>query len=73
LTSSLLLTLVLVPVVYYQFDILRDKIPALFRKPLDVFRRRKKSVASEIGPVLVPVLEPANGEGLTEARRTNGS
>ncbi|HTY37411.1 MAG TPA: efflux RND transporter permease subunit [Bacteroidota bacterium] len=48
LTSSLFLTLVVVPVVYMKVDEWKEKIPAFFSKPSDIvarFRRKERSVA----------------------------
>jgi HAE1 family hydrophobic/amphiphilic exporter-1 len=42
LTSSLLLTLVVVPVVYMKIDEWKEKIPAFFSKPSDLFNRFRK-------------------------------
>ncbi|MGA7161760.1 MAG: efflux RND transporter permease subunit, partial [Bacteroidota bacterium] len=54
LTSSLLLTLVIVPVVYMKVDEWKEKIPAFFGKPSDLIirfgKRRVESV--EIAPSL---------------------
>jgi HAE1 family hydrophobic/amphiphilic exporter-1 len=40
LTSSLFLTLIVVPVVYMKVDEWKEKIPAFFRKPSALFKRR---------------------------------
>jgi hydrophobic/amphiphilic exporter-1 (mainly G- bacteria), HAE1 family len=42
LTSSLLLTLVVVPVVYMKVDEWKENIPAFFSKPSDIFKRFRK-------------------------------
>jgi HAE1 family hydrophobic/amphiphilic exporter-1 len=42
LTSSLLLTLVVVPVVYMKADEWKERIPAFFNKPSDLFKRFRK-------------------------------
>jgi HAE1 family hydrophobic/amphiphilic exporter-1 len=42
LTSSLFLTLVVVPVVYMKVDEWKDSIPAFFSKPSELFRRFRK-------------------------------
>lgn len=42
LTSSLLLTLVVVPVVYMKADEWKEKIPAFFNRPSDLFKRFRK-------------------------------
>jgi hydrophobic/amphiphilic exporter-1 (mainly G- bacteria), HAE1 family len=42
LTSSLLLTLVVVPVVYMKVDEWKEKIPAFFSKPSDILNRFRK-------------------------------
>ena len=39
LTSSLLLTLVIVPVVYMKLDEWKERIPAFFGRPSDIFKR----------------------------------
>jgi len=41
LTSSLFLTLVVVPVVYMKVDGWKETVPAFFRKPSEIFRRTK--------------------------------
>ncbi len=46
LTSSLLLTLVVVPVVYMKVDEWKEKIPAFFSKPSDLFKRFRKDEPS---------------------------
>jgi HAE1 family hydrophobic/amphiphilic exporter-1 len=43
LTSSLFLTLIVVPVVYMKVDEWKQKIPAFFKKPSSMFKKRKKS------------------------------
>jgi HAE1 family hydrophobic/amphiphilic exporter-1 len=43
LTSSLFLTLIVVPVVYMKVDEWKDKIPGFFKKPSSVFKKRKRS------------------------------
>jgi HAE1 family hydrophobic/amphiphilic exporter-1 len=48
LTSSMMLTLIVVPIVYLAVSTLADKVPALFGK---VFRRRKR------GGLMTPALE----------------
>jgi HAE1 family hydrophobic/amphiphilic exporter-1 len=58
LTSSMLLTLVVVPVVYVKVDRLRESVPALFRKPFAALRRRsKKASAGEVLPEPVAAVE----------------
>ncbi len=47
LTSSLLLTLVIVPVVYMKIDEWKEKIPAFFSKPSDFFVRFRKKTNRE--------------------------
>jgi hydrophobic/amphiphilic exporter-1 (mainly G- bacteria), HAE1 family len=42
LTSSLFLTLIIVPVVYMKVDEWKEKIPGFFKKPSSLFKRRKK-------------------------------
>lgn len=44
LTSSLFLTLIVVPVVYMKVDEWKTKIPAFFGKPSDLFRRKHIAV-----------------------------
>ncbi|MGD1044769.1 MAG: efflux RND transporter permease subunit [Bacteroidota bacterium] len=41
LTSSLFLTLIIVPVVYMKVDEWKEKIPALFKKPSSIFKRSR--------------------------------
>jgi hydrophobic/amphiphilic exporter-1 (mainly G- bacteria), HAE1 family len=43
LTSSLFLTLIVVPVVYMKVDEWKDKIPGFFKKPSSVFKKRKRN------------------------------
>jgi HAE1 family hydrophobic/amphiphilic exporter-1 len=58
LTSSMFLTLLVVPVVYAKLDEWRDAIPALFSNPSGVFSRfRKKSVAAPSGEEIAVVAE----------------
>jgi HAE1 family hydrophobic/amphiphilic exporter-1 len=40
LTSSLFLTLIIVPVVYMKVDEWKEKVPAFFKKPSALFKRR---------------------------------
>ena len=54
LSSSMLLTLVLVPVIYTKVDEWRESIPALFAKPSMLFRRRARRPAT-LEPVVIPV------------------
>jgi hydrophobic/amphiphilic exporter-1 (mainly G- bacteria), HAE1 family len=42
LTSSLFLTLVIVPVVYMKVDEWKEKVPAFFSKPSDIFKRFRR-------------------------------
>jgi HAE1 family hydrophobic/amphiphilic exporter-1 len=46
LTSSMFLTLLLVPVIYMRMELWREKVPALFRS---VFRRKEKAAAEPQG------------------------
>ena len=58
LISSLLLTLVLVPVMYVKVDQWRETVPAFFRRMLARFRTKKvKSPKPAIGTKPVPALE----------------
>jgi len=41
LTSSLFLTLIVVPVVYMKIDEWKEKVPAFFKKPSSYFKKRK--------------------------------
>jgi HAE1 family hydrophobic/amphiphilic exporter-1 len=43
LTSSLFLTLIVVPVVYMKVDEWKEKIPGFFKKPSAFFKRRKRN------------------------------
>jgi HAE1 family hydrophobic/amphiphilic exporter-1 len=52
LTSSLFLTLIVVPVVYMKVDELKEKIPALFKKPSSMFKRSQQGARIE-SPVTV--------------------
>jgi HAE1 family hydrophobic/amphiphilic exporter-1 len=47
LTSSLFLTLIVVPVVYMKVDEWKEKIPALFKKPSDILKRRRNGSSVE--------------------------
>ncbi len=47
LTSSLFLTLVVVPVVYMKIDEWKEKIPAFFNKPSDLFNRFRKNKSEQ--------------------------
>jgi HAE1 family hydrophobic/amphiphilic exporter-1 len=53
LTSSLFLTLIVVPVVYMKVDEWREKVPAFFKKPSDFFKRRngKKAIVTAEGEI----------------------
>jgi hypothetical protein len=42
LTSSLFLTLVVVPVVYMKVDEWKEKVPAFFSKPSEMFRKFRR-------------------------------
>ena len=44
LTSSLFLTLIVVPVVYMKVDEWKDKVPAFFGKPSKLFKKKKTGV-----------------------------
>jgi len=44
LTSSLFLTLVVVPVVYMKVDEWKEKIPAFFSKPSSLLKRKRNGV-----------------------------
>jgi HAE1 family hydrophobic/amphiphilic exporter-1 len=58
LLSSLLLTLVLVPVMYVKVDQWRESVPAFFKKLAAMFKtRRKTSAGKSVSPDAVPVLE----------------
>jgi HAE1 family hydrophobic/amphiphilic exporter-1 len=52
LTSSLFLTLIVVPVVYMKVDEWKEKIPALFKKPSSMFKRSQQGARIE-SPVTV--------------------
>ena len=41
LTSSLFLTLIIVPVVYMKVDEWKEKVPAFFKKPSSMFKRSR--------------------------------
>jgi HAE1 family hydrophobic/amphiphilic exporter-1 len=43
LTSSLILTLVVVPVVYMKVDEWKEKVPMFFSKPSNIFRRFRRT------------------------------
>jgi hydrophobic/amphiphilic exporter-1 (mainly G- bacteria), HAE1 family len=43
LTSSLFLTLIVVPVVYMKVDEWKDKVPAFFKKPSSFFKRKTRN------------------------------
>jgi HAE1 family hydrophobic/amphiphilic exporter-1 len=47
LTSSLFLTLIVVPVVYMKVDEWKEKIPAFFKKPSDILKRRRNGSSVE--------------------------
>ncbi|HLP16937.1 MAG TPA: efflux RND transporter permease subunit, partial [Bacteroidota bacterium] len=53
LTSSMFLTLLVVPVVYAKLDEWRDAIPALFRAPSRAFDRARKKKQSSTAPAEV--------------------
>jgi HAE1 family hydrophobic/amphiphilic exporter-1 len=48
LTSSLFLTLIVVPVVYMKVDDWKVRIPAFFRKPSAIFKRKHNEQRSEV-------------------------
>jgi HAE1 family hydrophobic/amphiphilic exporter-1 len=60
LISSLLLTLVLVPVVYVKVDQMRETVPAFFRKLLAKLRRNERTRVVEAGGL--PALEYQEGK-----------
>lgn len=58
LLSSLMLTLVLVPVMYVKVDQWRESVPSFFRRLVSAVKARKaKSVQPSVDPKPVPVLE----------------
>ena len=48
LTSSLFLTLIVVPVVYMKVDEWKEKVPAFFRKPSTLFKRRHNGQEADL-------------------------
>lgn len=57
LTSSLLLTLVLVPVMYVKFDEWKETVPVALRKPLIKLTTRKKRAEAEVVPETIDGIE----------------
>lgn len=58
LISSLLLTLVLVPVMYVKVDQWRESVPAFFRRLVAMLKTRKAGSGEEsVAPKAIPVLE----------------
>jgi HAE1 family hydrophobic/amphiphilic exporter-1 len=51
LTSSLFLTLLVIPVVYMKVDEWKEKVPAFFRKPSTLFKRKHNGQEIDIKPV----------------------
>jgi hypothetical protein len=51
LTSSLFLTLIVVPVVYMKLDEWKEKIPAFFGKPSTFFKRKRNGQGADLLPV----------------------
>jgi hydrophobic/amphiphilic exporter-1 (mainly G- bacteria), HAE1 family len=51
LISSLFLTLIVVPVVYMKVDEWKEKIPAFFKKPSELFKRRHNGQEIELKPI----------------------
>jgi hydrophobic/amphiphilic exporter-1 (mainly G- bacteria), HAE1 family len=48
LTSSLFLTLIVVPVVYMKVDEWKEKVPAFFQKPSTIFKRKNNGKSAEV-------------------------
>jgi hypothetical protein len=48
LTSSLFLTLIVVPVVYMKVDEWKEKIPTFFRKPSALFKRKHNGQGADV-------------------------